>query len=415
MRKAAAILIASTLLTFTAEAQALSLSEAIDIALRNNPSLLQTQKSVDAAVEEIRIAKGNKGFSVSLTGSADASKSEGTSDSESTSARISGSIPIYSGGRLEAELKSANLSLDIAKFDYLQAIDDLTYQVAVAYVDALENKATNEVDVETRNNLAEHEELIANLYQAGSKAKIDLLRAQVETSNANQDVSRSQAAHEISLTQLATLMSLDSITNLEIEDLNTSTDLIDIETCITRASEQRNDLKSDELKIQRAQEQITSAKSGWLPTLNASAGTGFNAHSDKWDPTSDATAGLSASWNIFDSKVTRAKVDEAKIEAERLRLAMQSDVEAVNKDVISAHKNLKAALVRLETTDRAVRLAEEERFIATERYKAGEGIILDILDAEVALKTARKNNVSAKYDVIRYRFELAHAMGKTYQ
>ena len=92
---------------------------------------------------------------------------------------------------------------------------------------------------------------------------------------------------------------------------------------------------------------------------------------------------------------------------------MQSDIENVHKDVISAYKNLQSALVRLETTKRAVELAEEERFIATERYRAGEGILLDILDAEVALSTARKNHISARYDVIRYRFALAHAMGKT--
>ena len=42
-----------------------------------------------------------------------------------------------------------------------------------------------------------------------------------------------------------------------------------------------------------------------------------------------------------------------------------------------------------------VNMAGEERFIASERYRAGEGILLDILDAEVALKEARLNHLSA--------------------
>ena len=102
------------------------------------------------------------------------------------------------------------------------------------------------------------------------------------------------------------------------------------------------------------------------------------------------------------------------MELERLRLAMQNDINSVHEDVITAHKNLKIALMRLRSTSRAVELAEEERYIATEKYKAGEGILLDILDAEVSLTTAKKNHVSAVHDVIRYRFDLAHATGDTF-
>ena len=88
-------------------------------------------------------------------------------------------------------------------------------------------------------------------------------------------------------------------------------------------------------------------------------------------------------------------------------------MDSVQESVVTAHKNLKIALLRLTTTQRAVELAAEERYIATERYNAGEGILLDILDAEVALSTAKKNNVSARYDVARYSFDLAHAVGNT--
>lgn len=407
------IMVLTAMIFFTSSVSAMTLREAVDTALKNNPSLQQTQKSIAAAEEDVKIAKGQKGVSVSLNGSFDANKSEGASASESLSTRVTGSLPLYTGKRLESEIKSAELYVQIAQLEYAQARDDLIYQVVTAYVDALENKATVLVNLETRDNLAEHEQNISDLYEAGAKAKIDLLRASVETSNANQDVSRAKAAYEVSLTELATLMSLDSIADFDVEDLNTSTDMADLESCLNIADRVRSDLQADALRIERAEHQVTSAKSGWLPDVTASAGTGFSARSSKWDPTSDATAGVSATWSIFDNKITRARVDEAQIEVERLRLSMQSDIENVHKDVISAYKNLQSALVRLETTKRAVELAEEERFIATERYRAGEGILLDILDAEVALSTARKNHISARYDVIRYRFALAHAMGKT--
>ena len=212
-------------------------------------------------------------------------------------------------------------------------------------------------------------------------------------------------------------MSLSAISNLNLEDIDTTAadlQLPDIENCISKAEQDRSDLIADSLRIRRGEEQVKSAKSAWLPSVNASASTGLNAQSDAWDPSSSATAGLSASWNIFDSHVTRAQVDNAKIELERLNLALQADTDSALSEVVSAHKNLSSAISRLSTTQNAVDLAIEERFVATEKYRAGEGILLDILDAEVALSTAKKNHVSAKYDVLRYHYALNHALGNTF-
>ena len=437
MKSLTIALIMTMLLPF-ANAQALSLSEAIRIALENNPSLRQSQKAVESAEKEIKIAKGQKGFSVGVSASADADKTEGTNNSESASARLTGSIPLYTGGQLEANINAAEYNFDASKLDLEQAADDLTYQVATAYVNAFEQKSTWSVNLDTFANLKEHEQLISDLYAAGSKAKIDLLRAQVETSNANQDAIRAQAAYEVALTDLSVLMSLDSAATLDDTELSiinpTSTEesnadsmssdslvkayslaeeTFDIESYISLAEQNRPDLKADNIRIQRAEELVKSAKSAYKPSVSASASTGLNARSDRWDPTSNATAGVSASWNIFDSKITKSRVDEAKIEVERLELALKSDLDSARSDVISACKNLKTALVRLQTTDLAVKLAEEERFIASERYRAGEGILLDILDAEVALKEARLNHLNAYCDAARYRFALNHAIGNT--
>ena len=98
---------------------------------------------------------------------------------------------------------------------------------------------------------------------------------------------------------------------------------------------------------------------------------------------------------------------------EQLNLKMQDEINSIHEEVITAYKNLKIALTRLKTTKKAVDLAEEERFIAIERYRAGEGILLDVLDSEVSLSTAKKNHVSATYDVARYKFDLTHAVGDT--
>jgi len=402
-----------TLFLLSTPAQALPVQEAVQTALANNPNLQRTQQSIRMAEESLKSARGRKGITVSASGSVSASKTEGVEDSERASTGLNASLPLYSGGRLEAAIKSAELGIEVSKLEFAQTQDDLIYQVVTAYVNALENLATSKVDYETEQNLSQHERMIGAQYAAGAKAKIDLLRAQVETSNALQTAARSQAAYEVALVNLAALMSTDSIANLTVEDFETKLAVRDVEIYLAEAEENRHDLKADALRIEQGELDVVSAKSGWLPNVNANVGTDFSAASRRWHITPDASAGISASWSIFDSGVTRAAVDSAKVEVERLKLAMDADLDDIHEDVVTAHKNLKIALLRLTTTQKAVELAEEERYIATERYNAGEGILLDILDAEVALSTAKKNNVSARYDVARYSFDLAHAVGDT--
>lgn len=401
-----------TLLTMS-PAQALPVREAVQTALTNNPNLQRTEQSIRVAEESLKSARGQKTFSINASGGLNAAKTEFQEHSERASTSLSLTLPLYSGERLESAIKSAQLGIDVAKFDFSQAQDDLIYQVVTAYVNALENLATSQVDMETEKNLSEHERMIAAQYDAGAKAKIDLLRAQVATSNALQDAARSHAAYEVSLTNLAALLSADSIATLTVEEFDTHVELGEVEQYLTEAEENRNDLKSAALKIEQGELSVTSAKSGWFPNLNANVGTNLNAAAHEWHWTPDATIGLTATWNIFDGGVTRAQVDSAKVEVERLKLAFNADLDSVHEAVVTAHKNLKIALLRLSTTQRAVELAEEERYIATERYNVGEGILLDVLDAELALSTAKKNNVSARYDVMRYSFDLAHATGDT--
>ena len=115
---------------------------------------------------------------------------------------------------------------------------------------------------------------------------------------------------------------------------------------------------------------------------------------------------------ILDGKDFEAKLDQANFTLTNARQKLERTQRLYNIGAKSLEE-LQDAQYEYDRAKSAVELAAEERYIATERYNAGEGILLDILDAEVALSTAKKNNVSARYDVARYSFDLAHAVGDT--
>ena len=79
--------------------------------------------------------------------------------------------------------------------------------------------------------------------------------------------------------------------------------------------------------------------------------------------------------------------------------------------VRQAYYNMREAEKRFNSTQDAVTQAKEDYFIASEKYKAGEGLMLDIIDAQLALSTAELNYISAQYDYARYKAAVENAMG----
>lgn len=66
---------------------------------------------------------------------------------------------------------------------------------------------------------------------------------------------------------------------------------------------------------------------------------------------------------------------------------------------------------RMQTTQTAVSLAEEDYRIAQVRYMAGVGTNTDVLDAQVALTQAKTNYLQAMYDYNTSKIELENAIG----
>ena len=72
---------------------------------------------------------------------------------------------------------------------------------------------------------------------------------------------------------------------------------------------------------------------------------------------------------------------------------------------------MREAEKRLATTQEAVGEARENYYITMEKYRAGQGILLDVIDAQVALSTAETNFATAQYDYARYKAQVENTAG----
>lgn len=391
----------------------LSVQEAVDMALENNLLIKIQEKGEETARAILKDARGRNSISLSAGGDISLAKRSSSDRSSTGVGRVGFSLPIYNGGRNAANIDSGNLEVQSSYLRTYREMENVRLSVIKAYYDVLEAQKTVAVRQESVNNYQAHLTNVQQLYSAGSRARIDVLRSSVELSNAKQNLIKAENSKEISLSTLKNLLLLDPNEPLTLtEDFSYREFRPDMDSCLTYAMENRKDLLVDANSLQQKELAIKSAKAGYYPSISLSMGANANHYfTSKNDDDQSVNAGVSISWDIFDSGVTEAAVDRAKAARDIAALTLKKDVNDVDLSVRKAYYNMREAEKRFSSTQAAVGQAEEDYFISREKYRAGEGLMLDIIDAQLALSTAKLNYISAQYDYARYKATVENEIG----
>ena len=410
----AALLLTGSLLTWqpAGYCAALSLEEAIQIALVNNPDVNITQLGEEAAKAKLSQARGSNSFSWR------ASTNFGVSDSDlapwgtSNGTKITGSLPIFSGKVNQNNIENAEIGIDIAKLKTQRKWETMKLDVVTAYYNVLEAKKQVGVYQDSVDKYQKHLTNVEHLYSAGSKAKIDVLRSQVELANAKQNLIKGESAYDNSLSTLRNLLYMDQQEPLELTDEFVYLPFdADVNQCVDYALNNRKDLVVDTYELKQRELEVKNAKAGYLPTVDLTMGAGWNKQVTPSRDNHDYSAAIGVGWNIWDSGITKGKINAAQVAVETAKLTLDKDKSSVDLAVRKDYNSMREAEKRFESTKEAVKEAEEDYFIANEKYRAGEGIMLDIIDAQTALSTAKQNYISAQYDYARYRAAVESDMG----
>lgn len=409
----AGVMTAVLLLCGGAEAAALSIEEAVSLALTENTALRMKEKGEDTARAELKAARGKNSFTLSASGSFTDSHPASGGHTRTGTASLSASLPLYTGGANEAQIKSGELGLDAARLATERERENLRYSVVKAYYDVLEAQRTVAIDQESVDKYQAHLANVELLYQVGSKARLDVLRSSVELANARQTLIKAQNDYEVRLLTLKNLLRLPAEEPLTLtEDFSYQPFYSTMEACVAYAVGNRKDILIDRYTLWQRELALDVARAGYLPQVNLSASASdereFHPRSSE---SHQYSAGVRVSWAIFDGGVTAAAVDKAKTALEIAALTLQKDMDDTDQAVRQAYYNMREAEKRLSSTQAAVGEAREDYAITMEKYRVGQGILLDVIDAQVALSTAELNFASAQYDYARSRAKVENAAG----
>ncbi len=389
----------------------LSIDEAVDMALRQNPDVHITELARDSAAAALKKSRGANSVGVTVTSSGQLSHSGADGRGTGNNNSIKASLPIFNN-KNKANIESDELGVDIANLNTYRKYENIRLDVIKAYYDVLEAQKNVNVAKETVDKCQAHLTNVEQLYSAGSKAKVDVLRSSVELSNARQSLIKLENSCQVSLSTLKNKLNMSPAEELILtDDFKFVTFSQDLSFCVDYAMKSRKDLQVDEYKVKQQELALKAAKAGYDPTVSLSAGASWNKAFYPKSNNHDYSVGVSASWNIWDSGQTAAAVDSAQVELEKAKYTFEKDKNAVDLEVRTAYLNMREAEKRFISTGDAVNQAQEDYFIASEKYKAGEGIMLDVIDAQNTLSEAQLNYISAQYDYARYQAEVENTMG----
>lgn len=400
--------------TPAAFARDLSLGEAIEMALTGNTELRITQKGEDKAEALLRQEKAGKRVKVTAGTTPRIGKNTDSARTLSMGLGFTATYNIYDGGKHNANMESREIGVRSAVLTTQRQREKLKLDVTKAYYDAVAARETKGVRLETVNKYKAHLKQTADLYGAGSKAKIDMLRADVELTNAEENLIKAANSYEIALAKLRNYINIDRNELLNLTDkyaldpFNTQ-----MNDCVTAAFQNRKDLMTARYNLEQKELAVKAAKAAYQPTLDASVGVNpINAtfepnstHNSGWD------ASLSAKWTVLDGGLIKAQVDNAIAERDEAKLNLEKQEESVDLAVREAYMNMREAEERLNTNKSNVKKAEEESYIEFEKYRAGAGTMLEVIDAEEALTRAKLNLILAESDYAKYQAEVENAMG----
>ncbi|MGB7541264.1 MAG: TolC family protein, partial [Burkholderiales bacterium] len=339
----------------------------------------------------------------------------GTTLYDQESAGLSAGYLLYDFGARDATLENALQTLAAANFTHDAAVQKVFLAAVQAYYQFFATRAAVDSAKEAERSSLESLKSATARYEAGAATPADKYQAQTANSQAVLNRIQAEGSEKSAEGALANVIGLDA--NRPVSLVSPTTAVPDrafdsnLDELIGAARKQRPDLAAAEAQVKAAQASVAAAKAAGLPTISLSASFNYSDTSLS-DPFHTQAAGISVNIPIFTGFNTTYRVQAAQAQVESQMAQRDSVSLQVALDVWQAYYTLTTNTQAVRSSADLVASASQSERVASGRYRAGAGTILDLLTAQSALASARLQNIQTIFNWYIARATLAQAMGQ---
>lgn len=331
-----------------------------------------------------------------------------TAQQGSAKAQAIASAPLFTSGRISSSIDAAAAALEAAQADETTAAMSLKMQVAEAFIAVLRGESALRIAQSHVDSLAAHARDAKSLYEQGMASRTDSLAADIEETNARQELLRSSQRLDDAKAQYNHLLSrnLDApvILAATFPDLPQGSLQALSEAALRQRPELLSMSRQSDAYLQRAQ----SIRAENLPQVSVNGGYAYQQnryqlHEGMW------VASVDMQWRLFDA-TTGHRGDALAGQARALQARRDELAGQIALQVRQAWLAVEETRQRLVATEQAVAQTEENKRSVAEHYREGVATASDVLHAEALRVTSQANFNQAQYDaalaIVRLRWSI---------
>jgi len=422
------------------QSQKLSLSECIDLAIKNNEnlknSILEEKISKALSNEYLSIGFPQINFDGGIKYNHEVPKSlldisrfmpgvpEGTEQEVQFGQAYDGRVDLFVNqmifnGSYFVGLSAAKELVKLSEKMTERNVIDIHESVSKAYYTTLNTKSR--VDL-VNSNIDRLDALLKqtkSLYENGFVEKLDLDRIQVSFNNLKSEKIKADRLYDLSLAVLKFQIGISVDKKIElIEEFNE-----ELVTAFTFDLNEFDYSKRIEYSILQTDKnlkfyELKNNRSQYLPQVYANYNYGYNTsasqsniffESDRWKKF--GTFGLQVIVPIFDGFLKRSRINQSKFKIEQVENQMLFLERSINLQInqsLAAYQNSKESL---KIASENLVLAQDVYFASEKKYAQGVGSNLELIDSNNSLKIAQNQYYNSLYESIISIIDIKKTLG----
>ncbi len=399
------------ILSVTAHAQstqATGLAAAVQQAINNNPDVTARLNALRAAGNEVDVARGQYLPSVDLSASVGrdndriTSRTPASQSLSRTGLALSASQILWDGLATSKEVSRLGHARLTRYFEFLGATEETALEATRAYLDVERYRKLVSL---AEDNYVQHKYAFDQLqtkFKAGVGRGVDAEQANARLALAESNLTTEQAnLHDVSARYLRIVGELPAATTAVVDNqlLSKGIQPANVDT-INQALAKHPSISAAIENLRAAQAQAQGAESRYQPTVEARVRTGVGKNFDGvQDQKRDSSAEILLNWNLFNGGSDKARVRQY---ADLINQAADQRDRAcrdVRQTVAIAHNDIRKLQDQLVALDRNVLAIEKARDAYRQQFDIGQRSLLDLLNAENELYTAKRSYANAESDL----------------
>lgn len=433
------------LVTF-AQAEQITLQQAIDLAIENNYQLKQAENNLNLSESDIKSEYAD--FLPSISGNLSGSRTAGQQfifdrfsegldpfvniTSQSMSGRVGADITIFDGFNNILTLRASQQSKVSSEESLRRARENVIFNTASRYLQVLLDMQLLEIAEENLVTSQRQLEQIEAQVEVGSLPTVDLYNQEAQVANDELTVTQRKNALNMSKLLLIRQLQIDPQGEYEfvIPDLPEQQDvamlsMFDLNDLVDQAMMNRADIKSEVADINSLRYQLRIAKGNLYPSISASAGLS-SRYSDQYtlagedvsfndqffDQQVNRSLGLSINIPIFQNWNRMNNIQSAQVQLKNAELSLDNTRLQVIQEVTQAYNDYESYLQEFNAAEKSLIASEKAFETQQERYNVGASTLIELSEAQSSFVEAQANYTQSRYNLIFQEKLLDYYLGQ---